>query len=67
MKKAFTNIKKMHENITKQLETKNLLFEDIVILLDEDGLETEVLMDNFSEELLPNFKGFALALKGKII
>ena len=65
MKKAFAIIKKMHENITKQLETKNLLFEDIVILLDEDGLETEVLMDNFSEELLPNFKGFSLALKGE--
>lgn len=34
MKKAFANIKKMHENITKQLEAKNLLFEDIVMLVE---------------------------------
>ena len=65
MENALTTIKNIHDSIAFQLQIDNLLFGDIVILLNEDGVETEVLLENLTEDLANHFAGFAIPLQGK--
>lgn len=65
MENALTTIKNIHDSIAFQLQIDNLLFGDIVILLNEDGVETEVLLENLTEDLANHFVGFAIPLQGK--
>lgn len=65
MENALTTIKNIHDSIVFQLQIDNLLFGDIVILLNEDGVETEVLLENLTEDLANHFAGFAIPLQGK--
>lgn len=65
MENALTTIKNIHDSIAFQLQIDNLLFGDIVILLNEDGVETEVLLENLTEDLANQFAGFAIPLQGK--
>lgn len=65
MKNALTTIKNIHDSIAFQLQIDKLLFGDVVILLNEDGVETEVLLENLTEDLANHFVGFAIPLQGK--
>lgn len=65
MENALTTIKNIHDSIAFQLQIDKLLFGDVVILLNEDGVETEVLLENLTEDLANHFVGFAIPLQGK--
>ena len=65
MENALTTIKNIHDSLAFQLQIDKLLFGDIVILLNEDGVETEVLLENLTEDLANHFAGFAIPLQGK--
>lgn len=65
MENALTTIKNIHDSLAFQLQIDKLLFGDIVILLNEDGVETEVLLENLTEDLANHFVGFAIPLQGK--
>lgn len=65
MENALTTIKNIHDSIAFQLQIDKLLFGDVVILLNEDGVETEVLLENLTEDLANHFAGFAIPLQGK--
>lgn len=65
MENALTTIKNIHDSLAFQLQIDKLLFGDIVILLNEEGVETEVLLENLTEDLANHFVGFAIPLQGK--
>lgn len=65
MENTLTTIKNIHDSLAFQLQIDKLLFGDIVILLNEDGVETEVLLENLTEDLANHFAGFAIPLQGK--
>ena len=65
MENTLATIKKLHDSLAFQLQVDKLLFGDIVILLNEDGVETEVLLENLTEDLANHFAGFAIPLQGK--
>ena len=65
MENTLATIKKLHDSLAFQLQVDKLLFGDIVILLNENGVETEVLLENLTEDLANHFVGFAIPLQGK--